>query len=250
MQLRFCSVILKLQSFLTASKTESVMGRRIVFWEILIVMTIGGGCTSTKNSTAIKSDDTLANYRNSQDQDGRPIIVAFGDSLTAGAGVAPELNYPTKLQKKIDQFGYRYAVVNAGISGETSSQGLARLRSVCNLHPAIVIVEFGANDGLRGFSLDEMERNLIAIVGGIHASGSKTVLAGMKVPPHYGLSYANSFSRIFKTVADTQDSAFIPFFLEGVGGQPDLNQEDGIHPTAKGYDIIAETVWKVIEPML
>jgi acyl-CoA thioesterase I len=226
------------------------MGRRILFWEILIVMTIGGGCTSTKNSPAIKSDDTSVNYRNSQDQDNRPIIVAFGDSLTAGAGVDPEQNYPTKLQKKIDQFGYRYVVVNAGISGETSSQGLARLRSVCNLKPAIVIVEFGANDGLRGFSLDEMERNLKAIVGGIQASGAKTVLAGMRVPPHYGLSHADLFSKVFKTVAETQDSALIPFFLEGVGGQPHLNQEDGLHPTAEGYDIIAETVWEVLEPML
>ena len=213
-------------------------------------MTISGGCMRTKDNAAIQSDNPSMNSSNSQDEDSRPIIVAFGDSLTAGAGVDPEQNYPSKLQKKINKSGYRYAVVNAGISGETSFQGLDRLRSVCNLHPAIVILEFGANDGLRGYPLDEMERNLMAILSGIQASGAKTILAGMRVPPHYGLSYADSFAKVFKDVAKSHDIALIPFFLEGVGGDPSLNQEDGIHPTADGYDIIVETVWKLLEPML
>ena len=178
------------------------------------------------------------------------MIVAFGDSLTAGAGVDQEQNYPSKLQKKIDQSGYRFKVVNAGISGETSSQGLERLRSVCDLHPAIVIVEFGANDGLRGLPLDVMERNLKAIVNGIQASGAKPILAGMRVLPYFGLSYANSFTKVFENVAEVQNIALIPFFLEGVGGHPHLNQEDGKHPTEEGYAIIVYTVWKVLEPML
>jgi acyl-CoA thioesterase-1 len=194
--------------------------------------------------------DSLKSSCHSQGQNRRPIIVAFGDSLTAGAGVEPEQNYPSKLQRKIDQSGYRYAVVNAGISGETSSQGLDRLRSVCNLHPAIVIVEFGANDGLRGFPLNEMEQNLKAIVSGIQAAGAKPILAGMRVPPNYGPLHAASFSKVFETVAEEYGSALIPFLLEGVGGHPHLNQEDGIHPTAEGYDIIVETVWKVLKPML
>jgi acyl-CoA thioesterase I len=199
----------------------------------------------SKNNTAIPSDS-----RNFQNRDSQPVIVAFGDSLTAGAGVDPERNYPSILQKKIDRLGYRYTVVNAGISGNISSQGLDRLRSVCDLHPAIVIVEFGANDGLRGLPLDELERNLSAIVVGIQASGAKAILAGMRVPPDFGLSYADSFTKVFENVAREQDIALIPFFLEGVGGHPQLNQEDGKHPTEEGYAIIVETVWKVLEPML
>jgi acyl-CoA thioesterase I len=213
-------------------------------------MTINCGCMRTKNIAAIQSEGRSVNSRDSQDKDRQPLIIAFGDSLTAGAGVDPEQNYPFKLQTKIDRSGYRYRVVNAGISGETSSQGLARLQSVCDLHPAIVIVEFGANDGLRGLSLDEMERNLKAIVSGIQASGAKAILAGMRVLPCFGLSYADSFTKVFVTVAEDHNIALIPFFLEGVGGHPHLNQEDGKHPTEEGYTIIVDTVWKVLEPML
>jgi acyl-CoA thioesterase-1 len=219
-------------------------------WGIMIGMDINCGCGRTKNNAAIQSKDTVVSSRNSQNQDGRPIIVAYGDSLTAGAGVDPEQNYPSKLQKKIDQSGYRYKVVNAGISGETSSQGLVRLRNVCDLHPAIVIVELGANDGLQGLPLHVLEQNLNAILSGIHVSGAKAILTGMRVPPYCGLLYADSFTKVFENAAKTHDIALIPFFLDGVGGHPHLNQEDGIHPTAEGYSIVVETVWKVLEPML
>ncbi len=186
----------------------------------------------------------------SEGQDRRPVIVAFGDSLTAGSGVDPALNYPSKLQAKIDAAGYRYRVANAGISGDTSSQGLNRIQSVIALRPVIAIVELGANDGLRGIPAEATRRNLIAIVGQLQAAGIKVVLAGMQMPPNYGPRYTSSFRKIFPDVAEMHNTSLIPFFLEGVGGHPELNQDDGIHPTAEGYDVIVENVWKVLRPLL
>jgi len=186
----------------------------------------------------------------SRDPDLRPVIVAFGDSLTAGAGVSADTSYPAKLQAKIDSAGYRYRVVNAGVSGDTSSQGLNRIQSVISLQPAIVIVEFGANDGLRGMPAETTGQNLAAIVSGLQSAGAKVLLAGMQIPPNYGPHYTRSFRDIFPSVAKRYKIALIPFFLEGVGGSPELNQDDGMHPTAEGYGIVVENVWKVLKPML
>lgn len=185
-----------------------------------------------------------------QEQDSRPVIVAFGDSLTAGLGVEPEENYPARLQAKIDAEGYRYRAINAGVSGDTSSQGLDRLESIRALHPAIVIVEFGGNDGLRGVPVDATRQNLEAIVSGLQEAGSKIVIAGMEMPPNYGPAYTKAFHRIFADVAASRHTALVPFLLEGVGGHAELNQADGIHPTAKGYEIVVENVWKALLPLL
>jgi acyl-CoA thioesterase-1 len=204
-------------------------------------------CSTTKRETGEPANTPAAAM---PEPDLRPVIVAFGDSLTAGAGVQPAMNYPAKLQAKIDASGYRYRVVNAGVSGDTSSQGLNRVQSVVSLHPAIVIVEFGANDGLRGIPADTTTRNLVAIISRLQSSGAKVVLAGMLVPPNYGPIYANSFRNIFPNVAKKTGAVLLPFFLDGVGGHPELNQEDGIHPTAEGYDNVVEKVWKVLKPIL
>ena len=185
-----------------------------------------------------------------QDRDTRPVILAFGDSLTAGAGVEPSQNYPSRLQGKIDHAGYPYRVINSGISGDTSAQGLSRVQAASALRPSIAIVELGANDGLRGLPVETMRRNLSAIVDAFHAAGAKVILAGMEVPPNYGPVYADSFRNVFKTLAKEKHIPLIPFFLEGVGGHAILNQDDGIHPNAEGYTIIVENVWKVLEPML
>ena len=186
----------------------------------------------------------------SPERDSRPAIVAFGDSLTAGAGVDPDRNYPAQLQAKIDAEGYKYRVVDAGVSGETSAQGLNRIASVIALRPAIVIVEFGANDGLRGMPAEATRRNLLEIVSRLQSAGSEVVIAGMQIPPNYGPMYTRSFRSIFPDVARKHDADLIPFFLDGVGGRPELNQDDGIHPTAEGYEIIVENVWKVLEALL
>jgi len=182
--------------------------------------------------------------------DTRPVIVAFGNSLTAGLGVEERENYPAKLQKKLDDAGYEYRVVNAGVSGDTSAQGLNRLSAILSLKAKIVILELGANDGLRGIPVEETKRNLESIIRSLEDNGAKILLAGMKMPPNYGPLYGQAFESIFTDLAKADDVHLIPFFLEGVGGNADLNREDGIHPNARGYDIVTENVWQALKPML
>ncbi len=209
------------------------------------------GCSRSKNA-APAGDGTSpeAPGRVAAAADSRPVIVALGDSLTAGLGVPPSQNYPAKLQQKIDAEGYHYRVVNEGVSGDTSAQGLNRLSAVRELHPRIVILELGANDGLRGLPPVETRTNLEAIINQMREDGADVVLAGMEVPPNYGVEFTRSFHRVFPDLAARYHASLIPFFLEGVAGQPDLNQDDGIHPTAKGYDIVVENVWRVLRPLL
>jgi acyl-CoA thioesterase-1 len=183
-------------------------------------------------------------------EDARPIIVALGNSLTAGNGVDDTQSYPSKLQRRLDAAGYKYRVINAGISGETSAQGLDRVEPVIALHPTIVIVELGANDGLRGLPIETTRRNIAAVVSRCQSAGAKVILAGMEMPPNYGPQYTGAFRNVFRNVASEYHAALVPFFLEGVGGHPELNQDDGIHPTAEGYDIVVENVWKVLKPLL
>jgi len=183
-------------------------------------------------------------------RDPRPVIAAFGDSLTAGLGVEPADNYPSRLQAKLDAEGYRYRVVNAGNSGDTSAQGLNRLDSVRALRPQIVIVALGANDGLRGTPVDVTRRNLDEIIRTLKQDGASVILAGIEIPPNYGPQFTAEFRAIYRGLAKEYRVAFLPFLLEGVGGHPELNQENGVHPTAQGYSIITENVWKVLKPML
>lgn len=182
--------------------------------------------------------------------DPRPLIVAFGNSLTAGYGVLPEESYPARLQSIIDAAGYPYRVVNAGVSGDTSSQGVNRLQAIIDLRPAIVIVELGANDGLRGLPVAATRVNLESIIGGLQQAGAVAIVAGMEMPPNYGPLYTDAFRRIFPETATKYDVPLIPFFLEGVGGHPELNQADGIHPTGEGYRTVTENIWRIIEPVL
>ena len=182
--------------------------------------------------------------------DTRPAIVAFGDSLTAGLGVAPDQNYPAKLQRKLDAEGFRYRVRNEGVSGETSAQGLGRMPLIREMHPAVVILEFGANDGLRGVPPEATRANLEQMVRQFLADGTKVVLAGMEMPPNYGPAYTSAFRTIFPDLAARHGVALVPFFLSGVGGVPELNQDDGIHPTARGYELVVENVWKALAPLL
>ena len=216
----------------------------------VLAISFNSSCTSPKKGSALNSEDVPETVPVSKAPDNRPIIVAFGDSLTAGRGVDPAQNYPSKLQAKIDARGFKYRVVNAGVSGETSSQGRDRAEAYQSTPPAIAIVELGANDGLRGLPVENIRRNLEAIVSRFQSMGAQVILAGMEVPPNYGPLYADSFRKVFRSVAGEYHAALIPFFLEGVGGHARLNQDDGIHPTAEGYDIVVENVWKVLEPLL
>jgi acyl-CoA thioesterase-1 len=179
-----------------------------------------------------------------------PHIVAFGDSLTAGLGVSANDAYPAQLQRRLDAQGFRYRVINAGVSGETTAGGLRRVPWVLKNKPEIVILELGANDGLRGLRLEETKANLEQIIQQVQRSGARIILAGMRLPPNYGKDYIAGFERMFPELADRYHLPLIPFFLEGVAASDTLNQADGIHPTAEGYERVVEGVFQKLRPLL
>lgn len=178
------------------------------------------------------------------------MIVCFGDSLSAGYGVSAGLSYPDFLQKELDRAGYKYRVVNLGVSGDTTSGGLSRIQTAIRLKPAITILELGGNDGLRGVPLSSTRSNLEEMTRQLIASGSKVIIAGMTLPPNYGPDYIKEFEQIYVQTANKFKSPRIPFFLEGVALQNELMQRDGIHPNAKGNEVVAKTVMKFLRPLL
>ena len=184
------------------------------------------------------------------ESDARPVIVTLGDSLTIGLGVDPEANFPSRLQKKLNDAGFRYRVVNEGVSGDTTAQGLNRLSAVLDQRPKVVVVALGANDGLRGLPVLSTHASLESIITALKAEGIDIVLAGMTMPPNYGGIYTKEFREIFPALARKHRIRLVPFLLDGVAGNPALNLEDGIHPNARGYEIITENVWKELRPLL
>jgi acyl-CoA thioesterase I len=186
----------------------------------------------------------------SSTSDTRPRIVAFGDSLTVGLGVHADESYPAQLQRRLDDLSYPYRVINAGVSGDTTAGGLRRVPWILNNTPELVILELGANDGLRGLDVDQTKNNLQQIVERLREAGATVILAGMKLPPNYGHDYTTRFEAIYPALAQEYRLPLIPFFLEGVGGDSSLNQADGIHPTKEGYEIIVEQMLKVLKPVL
>lgn len=182
--------------------------------------------------------------------DTRPRVVAFGDSLTAGLGVSADESYPAQLQRRLDTLNYRYRVINAGVSGDTTAGGLRRVPWVLNSKPVLVILELGGNDGLRGLSLDQTKSNLRQIIQRLQQAGVTVILAGMKLPPNYGQEYTMGFEAIYPTLAKQYQLPLIPFFLEGVAASATLNQADGIHPTKEGYRMIVEQILKILSPLL
>lgn len=181
----------------------------------------------------------------------RPRIVALGDSLTAGLGVLENQAYPALLQQKLDAEGYPFEVVNAGVSGDTSAGGLRRLDwALEEGEVRVLIVALGANDGLRGLSAADMKRNLEQIIQHAKEKNIVVILAGMEAPPNYGPEYTASFRRVFQDVAREQRVLFLPFLLSNVAGDPALNQGDGIHPNPQGAAVIADSLWKVLRPVL
>jgi acyl-CoA thioesterase-1 len=179
-------------------------------------------------------------------------IVFFGNSLTAGYGVSPSEAFPAIIQKKIDSLGLPYNVINAGVSGETSSGGKTRIDWILREPIDIFLLELGANDGLRGTPLSETKKNLQDIIDKVKEKypDSKLVFAGMEIPPNMGQAYTTEFRNIYTDLAAKNKMTLIPFLLEGVGGEPELNQADGIHPTAEGHLIVAENVWKQLQKLL
>ena len=179
-------------------------------------------------------------------------VLCLGDSLTEGSGLDRSRAYPARLQEKIDALGWNFKVVNAGLGGDTTAAGLRRLDWFLQRRIDVLILALGGNDGLRGLPLAEIRKNLGAIISKTTARYPevKVVVAGIRIPPNYGTRYVRGFGDLFPEVAASHGALLIPFLLQGVGGRPDLNFPDGIHPNRRGQEIVAENVWNVIEPVL
>jgi acyl-CoA thioesterase-1 len=180
------------------------------------------------------------------------IVLFLGNSITAGYGLDPSQAFPARMQEKIDAKGWNFKVVNAGQSGDTSAGGLSRLDWLLKNRFDVLVLELGANDGLRGVPSEVTKKNLQTIIDRTKEKypKAKIVIAGMKVPPNMGRDYGRRFESIFPDLAKRNNASLIPFILEGIGGVRELNLPDGIHPTAKGHEIAAANVWKVLEPVL
>lgn len=202
-------------------------------WLILVIL---AGCLSLTAGVAAEQNTLLF----------------IGDSLTAGYGLDPDESYPALVQKKIETAGLPWRVVNAGLSGDTTAGGLRRLDWILRQKVNLIVIELGANDGLRGIAPEVTKDNLRKIIERIRRTTPETaiVLAGMQVPANLGPEHTKQFAAIYPALAKECSVALIPFLLEGVGGHPELNQTDGIHPTAEGQAILAANVWAVIEPLL
>jgi len=197
------------------------------------------------------SASSFAPAKPSTKSDGRPIIVAFGDSLTAGFGLPEDQCFTTLLQRKLDENGRRYRVENAGMSGDTSAGGASRINWALEEGPVkFLILELGGNDGLRGLPVADMKKNLAEIIERTQARGVTVILAGMEAPPNMGEEYTREFRQAYRDLAKKYKLTLIPFLLEGVAGQRGMNQPDGIHPNADGEVIMTETVWRELEPLL
>jgi acyl-CoA thioesterase-1 len=180
----------------------------------------------------------------------RPRVVILGDSLTAGLGLPPQLAYPALLQERIDGNGLAFDIVNGGVSGDTSAGGLRRLDWALEGDVRVLVLALGANDGLRGLPVAELRRNLSAIIRRSQEKGVKVALAGMEALPNLGPQYAKDFHDVYPSLAREFSVPLVPFLLDGVAGIQALNQPDGIHPSAEGAQVVAENVWKVLEPLL
>ena len=209
-------------------------------------------CRDTPKPTTTESEATTAEEIVDTEEVAEKVILFFGDSLTAGYGLELEEAFPALIQNRLDSLGLDFTVINSGLSGETTAGGRNRLSWVLSQKVDVFVLELGANDGLRGIPLVETRKNLQAIIDVVKNknSATKIVLAGMQIPPNMGPEYTTEFRKIFPELAEENQIALIPFLLEGVAGIPELNLEDGIHPTSKGHQIVRENVWSVLNTML
>lgn len=220
------------------------------FLAFLSLIACGEGQKQQKNTedNTNQDDVTLEQGETADDK----VILFFGNSLTAAYGLETEQGFPNLIQIRLDSLGLNYTVINSGLSGETTSGGLNRLDWVLNQDVDIFVLELGANDGLRGIPLDKSRENLQKIIDAVRQKNPETtiILAGMQIPPNMGLEYTSKFRSMFPHLAQENDILLIPFLLEGVAGEPQLNLEDGIHPTAEGQKIVAENVWDILGPVV
>jgi acyl-CoA thioesterase I len=180
----------------------------------------------------------------------RPLIICYGDSITAGYGLQSGQSFPDALQRDLDQRGYKYKVENRGTSGATTKDAAANVNAIIRAHPSLVIVEFGGNDGLRGLPPDQTEKNLDTVLTTLEAAHIKVLLAGITLPPNYGPDYIQSFNKVFRDLAAKHHVTFIPMIYKDLINVPGTIQRDGIHPTIKGSEIIARTILPKLIPLL
>ncbi|WP_405224735.1 arylesterase [Dokdonia sp. Asnod1-B02] len=221
---------------------------------ILVIMTISlASCNSnTATKEQVVQEPTIA-VSQEEVHDSNKTLLFFGDSITAGYGLDDTNDaYPALIQNKIDSSNLDYEVINSGLSGETSAGGRSRIDWILNQPIDVFVLELGANDGLRGVAVEETRENLQAIIDAVRAKSPSTtiVLAGMQLPPNFGEVYTSNFKNMFLELATSNDISLIPFILKDVGGIKALNQNDGIHPTEEGHEIVAETVWETLEELL
>jgi acyl-CoA thioesterase I len=236
--------------------------RRAVFGAILAVFPVllacGGGEPAPERTAAPRAASPSATEAapaslptRRTDLDAAPRIIVLGDSLTAGLGLQVDDSFPALIQKRLDQAGHRFRVINAGVSGDTSAGGVRRLDyAMGEGDPKVLIVALGGNDGLRGLPPDQLEANLAAIIERGQSKGLRVILAGMEAPPNFGADYTSSFRNVYSSLARRYKVRLIPFLLDGVAGNPALNQDDGIHPNPRGAAIVADLVWRALEPEL
>jgi acyl-CoA thioesterase-1 len=229
---------------------------RLHFHYILLTIftAVLSGCSNNEKTASDKntSDTTAATSKTPAQTGTLKNILFFGTSLTAGLGVDPEQAFPALIQHKTDSLHLPYKVINAGLSGETSADGKSRIDWLLRQPVDIFVLELGANDGLRGIPVKETEANLQSIIDKVKKKypKAKLVLAGMQMPPSMGEKYTVPFRELFPALAKKNQMAFIPFLLKGVGGVPSLIQQDGLHPTPQGHQILAKNVWEILQPEL
>lgn len=211
------------------------------------------GCTKqTEPVEEARSDAPVATKK--QEVDNRPVIIAFGDSISEGYGVETGKSFPDQLQMRLDKEGFHYHVVNMGISGDTTTGGAGRIQPAVSMKPNIVILELGGNDGLRGIPVASTRANLEKMITAFRDAGADVLLAGMTLPPNYGPDYIRQFEAAYKDLARKYKLPLIPFLMEDIlkrmPAQTNLMQRDGIHPTSEGHEIVAETVFRYLQPLL
>lgn len=225
----------------------------IKFCYILVFFVVVSCGNETKSKAVLNNDENGITDTEVAEESSSKTILFFGDSITAGYGLDDTNDaFPGIIQTKIDSLGLGYTVINSGVSGETTAGGRSRIDWILNQSIDIFVLELGANDGLRGVPITETKANLQTIIDAVKTKDEniKIILAGMEIPPNMGQDYTTEFRTIFSDLASKNELVFIPFILENVGGVKELNQRDGIHPTAEGHRIVAENVWEVLLPVI
>jgi acyl-CoA thioesterase-1 len=230
--------------------TDRLNCRLVVTLSCVLLAAAGLGCSQPDPENAVAPVATSGAAPAPVPAAVRPRILAFGDSLTAGYGIQKSESYPAVLQRMLDERGYVYEVVNSGVSGETTAGGRRRIEKALDGDVRIAIIALGGNDGLRGLPVADLKANLEAMVDAANAKGAKVLIAGMEAPPQMGDAYTREFRDVFRVVAKEKGVELLPFLLEGVAGEADLNQADSIHPNPDGAKFVAGTVFTALEPLL